>query len=225
MKLITELTNEINYITEATESGEKKLYIEGPFIVTEVVNKNNRMYKMDYIRDEVNRYINEQVNQNAALGELNHPNTPTVNPERAAIKIISLKEDKNVFIGKAKVLTEFPCGNILGKMIKENIRVGVSSRGTGDLKRLNEGYDVVMNNYKLATAADIVHNPSGLNCYVNGILEGAEWLYDESTNGWISVELANKHKKYLKENYKQLDESTKLNMFNNFLASLKNGIN
>jgi len=134
MKLITEMIDNVKYLTEKTEDGKKKLYIEGTFLVGDTVNKNNRMYKMDTLRNAVNRYTEEFINTNRALGELGHPDTPSINLERVSHKIVSLKEDGNTFYGKALILGT-PYGQIVENFINNDIQVGVSSRALGSLQQ------------------------------------------------------------------------------------------
>jgi len=170
MKLIRESVENVKYLTEKMEDGRKKLYIEGTFLVGDAVNKNNRMYKMDTLRNEVNRYTEEFINTNRALGELGHPDTPSINLERVSHKIVSLKEDGNTYYGKALIL-ETPYGQIVKNFIDNDIQVGVSSRALGSLVQTKEGYNLVQDDLKLATAADIVADPSAPGAFVNGIME------------------------------------------------------
>lgn len=157
---------------------EKSLYINGPFIQTEQVNKNGRMYIKETIGKEIARYINEKINVGRALGELNHPAHPDVNPERAAIKIISLTEKGNDFIGKAKVLESVPMGAIVGGLIREGVSLGVSSRGLGSLKEHSKGYKVVCEDFRLMTAADVVSDPSAPDAFVTALMENKEWVWE-----------------------------------------------
>ena len=173
MKLIREHIENVKHITEATENGKKKLYIEGPFLVGNRVNKNNRMYKMDTLRSEVTRYTKDLIENNRALGELGHPDTPNLNLDRACIKIVSLKEDGDAFIGKALVL-ETPYGQIVKNLIESDVNLGVSSRALGSVIMTKEGYNLVQDDLRLATAADIVADPSAPGAFVNGIMENKE---------------------------------------------------
>ena len=154
MKLITETIDDVKYLTEATENGKKKLFIEGTFLVGDAVNKNNRMYMMETLRNEVARYSKELIETNRALGELGHPDTPSINLDRACIKIVSLKEDGNTFRGKALVL-DTPFGQIVRNLIENDVNLGVSSRALGSLQMTKEGYNLVQDDLKLATAAEI----------------------------------------------------------------------
>jgi len=176
MKLITETIDDVKYLTETAENGKKKLYIEGTFLVAEQVNKNNRMYKMDTMRREVQRYAEEYIKTNRALGELGHPDTPSINLERASHKIISLSEDGNSFYGKALIL-ETPYGQIVKNFIDNDVNLGVSSRAMGSLVQTKEGYNLVQDDFRLATAADIVADPSAPGAFVNGIMENKEWMF------------------------------------------------
>ena len=180
MKLIIEQIEELEFITEAKETGEKDHYIHGVFLQANKKNKNGRVYPMKILRNEVNRYISENVSKNRAYGELGHPSGPSINLERVSHLIKELYEDGNNFIGKAKIL-DTPYGNIVKNLIKEGAQLGVSSRGMGTLKRgkSHDGSesDVVQDDYRLATAADIVADPSAPNAFVQGIMEGKEWIY------------------------------------------------
>ena len=178
MKLISETTHNVKTQLIEEENGKKSLYIEGTFLVGDTVNKNNRMYKMDTLRNEVNRYNEEFIKGNRALGELGHPDTPTINLERVSHKIVSLKEDGNTFYGKAKIL-ETPYGQIVKNFIDNDVSVGVSSRALGSLEPQKEGYNLVQDDLKLATAADIVADPSAPGAFVNGIMENKEWMFVE----------------------------------------------
>lgn len=213
MKLITETIESVKYLTEATEDGKKKLYIEGTFLVGEQVNKNNRMYKMDTLRNEVKRYTEEFINTNRALGELGHPDTPSINLERVSHKIVSLKEDGNSFYGKALILGT-PYGQIVENFINNDIQVGVSSRALGSLVQTKEGYNLVQDDLKIATAADIVADPSAPGAFVNGIMENKEWMMIEGK----FVEADHDHfKKTIQRASKKQIEETALKLFEYYL--------
>jgi hypothetical protein len=175
MKLIRESIENVKYLTEESEDGKKKLYIEGTFLVGDAVNRNNRMYKMDTLRREVDRYTEQYINTNRALGELGHPDTPSLNLERVSHKIVSLKEDGNTFYGKALIL-DTPYGQIAKNLIDNGVSLGVSSRALGSVIQTKEGYNLVQDDLKLATAADIVADPSAPGAFVNGIMENKEWM-------------------------------------------------
>ncbi len=216
MKLITEQIENVKYLTEKTEDGKKKLYIEGTFLVGDTVNKNNRMYKMDTLRNEVNRYTEEFIKTNRALGELGHPDTPTLNLERVSHKIVSLTEDGNSFYGKALIL-ETPYGNIVKNFIDSGVNLGVSSRAMGSVTMTKEGYNLVQDDLRLATAADIVADPSAPGAFVNGIMENKEWLFVEGR--YVEMDIDNA-KKQIKQASKQQLESVALKLFENFIRKL-----
>ena len=189
MKLIKEDNfDSVRCITESNESGKKALFIEGRFLVAEEPNKNRRIYKMNTLEREVNRYTEEFVKTNRALGELGHPDTPSINLERVSHKIISLTREGNTFIGKAMIL-ETPYGNIVKNFIDSGVSLGVSSRGMGSVVANNEGVNVVQDDFRLATAADIVADPSAPGAFVNGIMEGKEWLFVEGR--YVEVDIDN----------------------------------
>lgn len=216
MKLITERIENVKYLTETTEKGKKNLYIEGTFLVGDTVNRNNRMYKMDTLRNEVNRYNEEFIKTNRALGELGHPDTPTLNLERVSHKIVSLTEDGNTFYGKALIL-DTPYGNIVKNFIDNDVSLGVSSRALGSVSMTKEGYNLVQDDLRLATAADIVADPSAPGAFVNGIMEGKEWLFLEGKYIERDIELAKKT--IQKAPQKQL-EAVALKLFENFIRKL-----
>jgi len=216
MKLITETIDNVKYLTEATENGKKKLFIEGTFLVGEQVNKNNRMYKMDTLRREVERYTEEFIDTNRALGELGHPDTPSINLERVSHKIVSLKEDGNSFYGKALIL-ETPYGQIVKNFIDNDIQVGVSSRALGSLTQTREGYNLVQDDLRLATAADIVADPSAPGAFVNGIMENKEWMM---VDGKFIEADHDRFKKTIQRASKGQIEETALKLFENYLRKL-----
>lgn len=217
MKLITETVENVKYLTETTENGKKNLYIEGIFLVGEQANKNRRIYKIDTLREEVNRYTQEYIQTNRALGELGHPDTPSINLERVCIKIESLREDdSNRFIGKARVL-DTPYGNIVKNFIESGVSLGVSSRGMGSLVQSEGGLSVVQDDFRLATAADVVADPSAPGAFVNGIMEGKEWLFVEGR--YVEVDIDNAKRQIRKASSKQIEEVA-LNLFKNFISKL-----
>ena len=216
MKLITEQIENVKYLTEKTEDGKKRLYIEGTFLVGDAVNKNNRMYKMDTLRNEVERYNEEFIKTNRALGELGHPDTPTLNLERVSHKIVSLSEDGNSFYGKAMIL-ETPYGLIVKNFIDSGVNLGVSSRAMGSVTMTKEGYNLVQDDLRLATAADIVADPSAPGAFVNGIMENKEWLFVEGR--FVEMDIDNA-KRQIKQASKQQIEKVALNLFENFLRKL-----
>ena len=216
MKLITEEIEQVEFIVE-NRNGKKSLYIEGVFLQGNIKNRNGRMYPMETLRKEVSRYNENHVQSGRALGELGHPDGPTVNLDRVSHKIVSLKESGSNFVGKAKILGT-PMGKIASNLLGEGVKLGVSSRGIGSLKPTKEGYSVVGEDFQLATAADIVADPSAPDAFVDGIMEGKEWIWD---GGILREKLAEKTYKQINTlvTQKKLDEQ-KLDIFNNFLSNL-----
>ncbi len=214
MKLIRELTESVQYLTEEKD-GKKTLFIEGPFLVAEAVNKNKRMYKEETMRNEVNRYNEEYIQKNRAFGELGHPDTPSINLDRVSHLIVGLRQEGNAWIGKAKIL-ETPMGNIARNLIEGGAQLGVSSRGMGSLKMEN-GINVVQGDFHLATAADIVADPSAPGAFVQGIMEGKEWVY---VNGiWTEQHIEASQKLIQKASRKDI-EKVSLQIFENFIKKL-----
>ena len=217
MKLIREEIESVKFITEKLKSGRQNLYIEGIFLQGNITNRNGRMYPIDTLRKEVGRYNESNVQSGRALGELGHPDSPTVNLDRVSHKIVSLKEHGSNFIGRAKIL-DTPMGQIASSLIKEGVKLGVSSRGIGSLKPTKEGFNVVGDDFMLATAADIVADPSAPDAFVEGIMEGKEWVWEGNT---FREQLASQTKKKIDTlvGQKALEEH-KLNLFNEFINSL-----
>jgi len=216
MKLITEEIEQVEVIVE-NRNGKKNLFIEGVFLQGEIKNRNGRMYPMQTLAREVGRYNENFVEKGRALGELGHPDGPTVNLDRVSHKIVSLKESGNNFIGKAKILST-PMGKIASNLLGEGVKLGVSSRGVGSLSKTNEGYSVVGEDFTLATAADIVADPSAPDAFVDGIMEGKDWVWD---GGILRERLATKTYKQINTlvDQNKLDEK-KLSVFEDFLANL-----
>ena len=216
MKLITEEIESVEFLVE-TRNGKKSMYIEGVFLQGNIKNRNGRMYPMETLRREVGRYNENHVQSGRALGELGHPEGPTVNLDRVSHKIVSLKESGSNFVGKAKILGT-PMGKIASSLIEEGVKLGVSSRGIGSLKPTREGYNVVSDDFMLSTAADIVADPSAPDAFVSGIMEGKDWIWD---GGILREAQAAKTYKQINTlvDQRQLDEN-KANLFNDFLNSL-----
>ena len=216
MKLITEEIEQVEFIVE-NRNGKKSLYIEGVFLQGNIKNRNGRMYPMETLRKEVSRYNENHIKSGRALGELGHPDGPTVNLDRVSHKITGLRESGSNFIGKAKILGT-PMGKIASNLLDEGVKLGVSSRGVGSLKPTREGYSVVGEDFMLATAADIVADPSAPDAFVSGIMEGKEWVWD---GGILREKFAEKTYKQINTlvTQKKLDEE-KLNLFNDFLSNL-----
>ena len=217
MKLIREEIESVKFITEKLKSGKQNLYIEGIFLQGNITNRNGRMYPIETLRKEVGRYNESNVQSGRALGELGHPDSPTVNLDRVSHKIVSLKEHGSNFIGRAKIL-DTPMGQIASSLIKEGVKLGVSSRGIGSLKPTKEGFNVVGDDFMLATAADIVADPSAPDAFVEGIMEGKEWVWEGNT---FREQLASQTKKKIDTLVEQKAlEEHKLNLFNEFINSL-----
>ena len=216
MKLIREEIETVEFLVES-KNGKKAMYIEGVFLQCDIQNRNGRMYPMATLRKEVARYNENHIQSGRALGELGHPEGPTVNLDRVSHKIISLKESGQNFVGKAKILGT-PMGKIATSLIEEGVKLGVSSRGIGSLKPTREGVNVVSDDFMLSTAADIVADPSAPDAFVEGIMEGKELVWD----GGVLRERA-AARAYREINtlvtQKQLDEK-KLDVFTNFLNNL-----
>ena len=214
MKLITEQIENVNVITEG-KGDSKKLYIEGVFLQSELKNRNGRMYPFSVLEKEVNRYNEEYVKTNRALGELGHPDGPTVNLDRVSHRITSLAAEGTNFIGRAQVL-DTPMGNIAKALLEDGVKLGVSSRGMGSIDK-REDCGVVMDDFMLATAADIVADPSAPDAFVNGIMEGKEWAWD---NGILKETKVAKYQSYIDKSTRQNLEERTLKVFNDFLTGL-----
>ena len=214
MKLITETIENVEVITEG-KGADKKLYIEGVFLQSEIKNRNGRMYPFSVLEKEVNRYNEEYVKTSRALGELGHPDGPTVNLDRVSHRITSLKAEGNNFIGKAQILST-PNGNIAKALLEEGVKLGVSSRGMGSIDK-REDCGVVMDDFMLATAADIVADPSAPDAFVNGIMEGKEWAWD---NGILKETKVAKYQRYMDDATRTNLEERTLKVFNDFLTGL-----
>lgn len=214
MKLIKEITESVNYLVEEKD-GKRTLFIEGPFLVSERVNKNGRMYKEETMRKEVSRYVTESVEKNRAFGELGHPDTPSINLDRVSHIIVGLRQEGTDWIGKAKIL-ETPMGNIARNLIEGGGQLGVSSRGMGSLKAVN-GVNIVQDDFHLATAADIVADPSAPGAFVQGIMEGKEWMMVEGV--WTEVQYE-QAKREIKQASRKEIEQVSLKIFENFIKKL-----
>ena len=216
MKLIREEIEKVEVLTEESD-GKKNLFIKGIFLQAEQVNRNGRVYRMPVMEREVNRYNEQYVQKGRALGELGHPDGPTVNLDRVSHKIVELCREGNNFIGKAQILST-PMGKIAESLLQDGVTLGVSSRGIGSLRETREGYKEVGEDFMLATAADIVADPSAPDAFVQGIMEGKEWVWD---GGILREKLAEqtKHKINKLVNQRKLEEH-KIRLFNDFLNSL-----
>jgi hypothetical protein len=215
MKLIKEVYENLEYIAEANADGEKEFFIEGIFMQANQKNRNGRMYPTDILEKEVERYNKEYVEKNRAFGELGHPQGPTINLERVSHMIKSLTKEGDNFMGKAKIM-DSPYGNIVKNLIKEGASLGVSSRGMGSLKSKN-GVNEVQGDFYLATAADIVADPSAPDAFVEGIMEGVEWVYEGGK--WVEHFVEQAQQEVHAASKADL-EQVKLQVFENFLKRL-----
>ena len=215
MKLITEQIENVEILVEE-RNGKKSLYIEGVFLQGDITNRNGRRYPMETLRKEVDRYNKTFIESSRALGELGHPDGPTVNLDRVSHRIISLKEDGTNFIGKAKILNT-PMGKIAQSLLDEGVKLGVSSRGIGSLVK-QEGCNIVGDDFMLATAADIVADPSAPDAFVEGIMEGKEWVWD---GGKLREQRGSSYKRSINESVKRRNlEHAKLSAFDDFIKNL-----
>jgi len=216
MKLITEEISSVKFITEG-KGAKKKMYIEGVFLQGNLKNRNGRMYPVDTLAKEVGRYNESFIKKGRAVGELGHPDGPTVNLDRVSHKIVDLHQEGNNFVGKAQLL-ETPMGRIAKSLLGEGVMLGVSSRGIGTLKEDRDGVKVVGEDFQLATAADIVADPSAPDAFVNGIMEGKEWVWE---GGILREQFVDQTKKRINTlvDQNRLEEH-KLSLFNDFLSNL-----
>ena len=214
MKLITEMIEDVQYLIEEDDGGKKNHFIQGTFMQAEQKNRNGRVYKKNILEKEVNRYVKESVNKNRAMGELNHPQGPTVNLDRVSHMIKELKVDGNNVTGKAKLL-DTPMGNIAKNLVSEGAQLGVSSRGMGSLEE-KDGANYVKDDFMLS-AVDIVADPSAPNAFVNGIMEGKEWIWD---NGIIREKHINEYCQAIKKTSKIDLEERALFLFKNFMSKV-----
>jgi len=215
MKLITETVEDVRYITESDEKGGKNFFIEGIFMSANKVNRNQRVYPISVLSESVNRYIREYVENKRAFGELNHPSGPGVDLAKASHLVLELKLTKDDYVGKAKIM-ETPMGCIVKSLIQEGARLGVSSRGMGSLRQKN-GYNEVQPDY-LLSAIDIVADPSAPGAFVNGIMEGKEWIWN---NGILVERQAEEYKQEIKRTASRNLESKAIKLFEDFLSKLK----
>jgi hypothetical protein len=225
MKLFREINEEVEILTEETEKGEKKYFIEGVFLQGNLKNRNGRIYPMEILDKEASRYSKDFIEQRRAFGELGHPDGPTINLERVSHMITSLRREGENYIGKAKVM-DTPYGKIVKNLIDEGAKLGVSSRGIGSLEE-KRGVNFVKDDFQLATAADIVADPSAPDAFVNGILEGKEWIYEAgllvTRNASRAEEMVEETKKEIKKirsvNPRVVEEKA-VNAFSRFMQNL-----
>lgn len=216
MKLISEFTtNDLGCLVEEREDGKKDYYIQGVFMQSEIKNRNGRIYPKNVLREEVKRYTKDFIKQDRAFGELGHPQGPTINLDRASHLITSLEEDGNNFVGKAKILST-PMGSIVKNLIDDGAKLGVSSRGLGSLEEKG-GAQYVKGDFQLATAADIVADPSAPDAFVNGIMEGVEWIWE---NGILKAQKIEQYKTEISSAKSSELEEAKLRVWSDFVRSL-----
>lgn len=224
MKLITEVTEECAVLTEANEDGKKNYFIEGIFMQGDIKNRNGRIYPSAVLEKEMKRYDDQFIKTKRALGELGHPEGPSINGDRVSHLITEMKKDGSNFVGKAKILGT-PMGQIVKTFMDEGVKIGVSTRGLGSVKQTSEGIMEVQNDFHLSTV-DIVTDPSGPNCFVNGIMENTEYYYDITSGTWRAQEAIQEMVKEVKKEYKRtvrrIDENTAARMFERFVDSLRN---
>ena len=216
MKLITETIEDIEVLTEATSNGGKQYKIKGVFMQADIKNRNGRVYPVETLAKEVRRYTNEFINKKRAFGELGHPDGPTVNLERVSHMITSLKPEGKNFIGEAKVM-DTPYGKIVKNLIDEGAQLGVSSRGMGSIQQ-QHGKNVVGRDFYLATAADIVADPSAPDAFVEGIMENKEWVWD---NGVLKSMEVEQYKREIERTKREELAEVKSKVFANFISKLK----
>ena len=213
MKLIVEHIEDIELLTEEKD-GKEYTYIQGVFLQGDIKNRNGRVYPMPVLQREVTNYTENFVNKSRALGELGHPDGPTINLDRVSHRITSLRAEGHNFIGKAQIL-DTPMGKIAKSLLDEGVQLGVSSRGMGSIEK-QEGISVVRDDFMLTTAADIVADPSAPDAFVNGIMEGKEWVWE---NGILKEAKIDKYRRYMDESRRDLEERT-LKVFEHFLSNL-----
>lgn len=215
MKLFCDINENIQVLTEEPSPGQKNYFIEGIFLQGNITNRNKRRYPMETLQNEVGRYNDNFVKQKRAFGELGHPEGPTINLERVSHMITELRQEGSNFIGRAKIM-DTPYGKIVKNLIDEGAKLGVSSRGMGSLEERN-GVNVVKDDFQLATAADIVADPSAPEAFVRGIMEGKEWIWESGR--LIQADIEQIKKDIRKSSSRHLEE-TKMNVFNKFLRGL-----
>lgn len=215
MKLISELVEDVEFISEG-DGATKNYFIEGVFLQSNIKNKNGRLYPKEIMKKEVGRYMKEYVDSKRAFGELGHPEGPGINLDRVSHMIVSLKENGDDFLGRAKIM-DTPMGKIAKNLLDEGAKLGVSSRGMGSMIANKEGVNEVQGDFYLATAADIVADPSAPDAFVRGIMENADWMF---VNGSWTYEKIDETKKLIEQTSRKQLEEVKLRVFENFLSSI-----
>ena len=215
MKLLTEINEQVEYLTEANENGEKQYYLSGIFLQGKIKNRNGRIYPVDVLAKEVERYTKENINTKRSYGELNHPDNPTINLDKVSHIITELKQDGSNFIGKAKILTSTPNGKIVQALMQEGCSLGVSSRGLGGI--VERGGAKIVENLHLTTAADIVSDPSAPQAFVENVIENVEWFFNGTD--WVRQEKAFKLVEAFKRENAKIREEKFLKLFKNLLET------
>lgn len=220
--LIKEIVEEVQYLTEKTEDGKKNYFIEGIIMQGGIRNRNGRVYPPDVLKKETKRYMETYVTKNRAFGELGHPAGPTINLDRVSHMFTDLSEKGNNIVGRAKIM-DTPMGKVVKNLIDEGAQLGISSRGMGSLKQNKEGIMEVQNDFVLATAGDIVADPSAPDAFVKGIMEGVEWIYDVASSSWVAANTLDRIEEEVKSiskvSRKKLEEQAE-QLFAKFLDSL-----
>lgn len=217
MKLITELTEDLTYLTEADEYGSKNHFIKGIFLMSDIENRNGRIYPENVMDEAVSKYVESKIKNSRAYGELGHPPSPQINLDRVSHLIVDLKKDGKNYIGKAK-LVDTPMGNIARGLLSSGAHVGMSSRGAGNVTRGKNG-SMVVSNFVIATAGDLVADPSAPDAYVESVMEGVNWVYNASNDSWYQESLHETKKSLKKMSMNQIEES-KLGIFESFISRL-----
>lgn len=216
--LIKEIVEDVQYITESTEKGEKNYFIEGIIMQGDIKNRNGRIYPSNVLIREMNRYNDNYVAKNRAFGELGHPQGPTINLDRVSHLFTELKADGSNVVGRAKI-TKTPMGDVVRGLIDSGAQLGISSRGMGSVKPNKQGIMEVQNDFMLSTAGDIVADPSAPDAFVKGIMEGVEWIYDVASSSWVAANNFDQIEEEVKK-AKKLDEALAIRAFEKFLKGL-----
>ena len=217
--LIKDIVEDVQYITESNEKGEKNTFIEGIIMQGDIKNRNGRIYPSSVLMREMGRYNENYVSKNRAFGELGHPQGPTINLDRVSHMFTELKSDGSNVVGRAKIV-DTPMGETVKGLIKSGAQLGISSRGMGSVKPNKQGIMEVQDDFMLATAGDIVADPSAPDAFIKGIMEGVEWIYDVAASSWRAANNFDKIEEHVKKNYKQIDEAAAADIFKKFLNSL-----
>jgi len=217
-KLLCEINSSVEIITEAAADGKKNLYVTGPFIQMNSPNKNRRVYNEEVIVPVVEQYIQEKINNNIAYGELNHPQGPTINLDKVAIYHKSLVREGNYYTGKAKIAST-PMGQIARNLIEDGAKLGISTRGVGTLKANKNGLMEVQSDFRLASAGDLVSDPSGVDCFLNGIMENVSYWWDITNGTWIEEKMDSNKKQLKKMSIKEINNN-KMRLFEEFLKDV-----